>query len=176
MSHRDGDKYLPNYSNKEAEILFEGPELDITYHVHDTLFVFWVAVFYLPMLPVGILGAFFAFACNFMFLKYKLLTSHKSPRNIDQKLAKFVVLCIPWMIYFASFMQLFYVRQAVWYMKFINKSKGNVPLRLEDIEYLKLCSFWFFVAMSAYMILPVRRIISEIEICCKKFNARPNTK
>jgi len=111
-----------------------------------------------------------------MFLKYKLLTSHKSPRNIDQKLAKFIVLWVPWMIYFSSFMQLFYVRQAIWYMEFINNSKGNVPLRLEDIKFLKLCSLWFFVAISAYMVLPVRRIISEITICCKKFSARPNTK
>lgn len=77
VTHKDGETYLPNFTQIEAEQLFEGPELDITYHVIDTLFVFWVAMFYLPLLPVGILSPLFAFATNIAYLKYKLLTTHK---------------------------------------------------------------------------------------------------
>lgn len=141
----------------EAEKLYEGPELDITYHVHDTLFVFWVAIFYLPILPLGILAASCAYASNIMFLKYKLLLVHKTPPNIDHKLSKFIVLWVPWMIYFASAMQLLYVRQAIYYLEYVRAK--DIPIRMEDTETLKMLSLWFFFIISAYMVLPLRRIL-----------------
>ena len=79
VTHRDGETYLPKFTQLQAEQEFEGPELDLTFHVHDTLFVFWVAMFYLPILPVGAIAALLAFYTNVMYVKLKILTQHKRP-------------------------------------------------------------------------------------------------
>lgn len=79
----DGEVYLPKLTQSEAEQLFEGPKLDITMHVHDTVFVFWVAMFYMPLLPAGCFAALLAFYTNVMYVKLKLLTQHKKPPHID---------------------------------------------------------------------------------------------
>ena len=76
VTHRDGEKYLPNFTQLQAENLYEGSKMDLTYHAHDTLFVFWVSMFYLPALPFGIVASIFAFYTNFLYLKLKMLSIH----------------------------------------------------------------------------------------------------
>jgi len=150
--------------------MMEGPELDLTFHVHDTLFVFWVAMFYLPILPVTVIAAFLAFYTNVMYLKLKILTQHKRPQNVDNKLANFVSQMVPWMVYCAAVMQLLYVRWASWHVDtLVDKKKLDIVRK--DLEFMELLSFWFFVGCSGYMVLPLRRIIECFKDCCADYKA-----
>jgi hypothetical protein len=143
----------------------EGPELDLTFHVHDTLFVFWVAMFYLPILPISLVAALFAFYTNVMYLKLKILTQHKLPKNVDNKLVNFVSQTVPWMVYCAAVMQLLYVRWAGWHVNTL-VDKKDLPIIRKDFEFMETLSFWFFVGCSGYMVLPLRRIIEWFKDCC----------
>lgn len=101
----------------DAEFLFEGPVLDLLQHVHDTVFVLWVAMFYLGVLPIGVVAPLIAFGTNAMYVKYRLLNHHKVPTPLDASLVRIVTINLPWMVYCASGMQLLYIRWAAWYMQ-----------------------------------------------------------
>ena len=117
--HKNGESYFPKQTQLEADHLFQGPDFDISLHLHDTLFVFLVAMFYLPLLPVGTAAALVAYFTNIYYVKLKLLTQHCKPVNLDQKIIINVTSLIPWMVYCACLMQLFYVRWVGWYMESI---------------------------------------------------------
>lgn len=124
VTHQDGNVYLPKYTQLQAEQLYEGPEFDVTFHIHDTLFVFWVAMFYLPMLPTGAIAALLAFLSNVAYVKVRLLTRHKRPEHCDLQLWDTLARLLPWMIYTSSIMQLLYVRWSFWYMTTLQKEKS----------------------------------------------------
>lgn len=127
-------------------------------------------MFYLPILPVGAIAALFAFYTNVMYVKLKILTQHKRPKNVDNKLAHFVSLTVPWMIYSASSMQLLYIKWAGWNVdNLINKKQ--VLILTSDLEFMEKLSFWFFIGCSGYMVLPLRRMIEWFKDCCAPYVA-----
>ena len=154
----------------QAEQVFEGTELNLTFHVHDTLFIFWVAMFYLPILPVGAIAALLAFYTNVMYLKLKLLTQHKRPQNVDNKLAHFVSQTVPWMVYCASVMQMLYIKWAGWHVDTLIE-RQHMQVFTGDLKFMEKLSFWFFVACSGYMLLPLRRMIEWFKECCATYIA-----
>lgn len=104
VTHQDGNVYLPKYTQLQAEQLYEGPEFDVTIHVHDTLFVFWVAMFYLPLLPTAAIAAMVVFLTNSIYVKIRLLTRHKRPDHCDLQIWYTLTRLLPWMIYTSSVM------------------------------------------------------------------------
>lgn len=80
--------------------------------MHDTVFVFWIAMFYMGLLPVGLIAALVTFGTNAVYVKYKLLKHHKHPSPLDSSLVQLMATALPWMVYCASAMQLFYVKWA----------------------------------------------------------------
>jgi len=145
----------------------------VTYHVHDTLFVFWVAMFYMPLLPAAAIAAMLAFLTNIAYVKIRLLTKHKQPEHCDVPLWDTTARLLPWIIFTSTVMQLFYVRWSYWYMADLQKS--GIPLRTNDSKTMEALSLWFFVALSIYVLLPVQRILNFARDCCKKDQLTPET-
>ena len=118
--HKDGKTYLPKLIQLEAEHLFQGPHFDVTQHLNDTLFVFMVAMFYLPLLPAGASAAMLAFLTNVIYVKQKLLTRHSKPPHLESSIIELVSKFVPWMVYCSSVMQLLYVRWTYWHMQSVS--------------------------------------------------------
>ena len=78
---------LENLSQQEANLLYEGPEVDLADCFADIIKSCLVAIFYAPLVPVGPLLAILGIVFKAAVFKYMLIHVHKRPRNQSHTLA-----------------------------------------------------------------------------------------
>ena len=77
-ANKDGK--LVDFTQQEANKLFEGPTLIISSHISNCLALMISALIYLSVLPIGIPIAFMGLFLFYWNLKYLLLKNYKMPQ------------------------------------------------------------------------------------------------
>jgi hypothetical protein len=133
-----------NVSQKQANLVFLGPEVDLADRFANIIKNFSLSLFYAPIVPVGVLIAIFGLLFEMMIFKYMLLRVHTRPKNYDSDL---VVQAASWMRWG---LLLYSLGIFVFYQKLVH-----------ELFYLEL---FFFVAMSGYTLTPISALCN----CCFK--------
>ena len=78
---------IDKISQQQANILYEGPEVDLADRFANIIKSCLVAIFYAPLVPVGVPLAIFGIAFEAAVFKFMLIRVHKRPRDYGQTLA-----------------------------------------------------------------------------------------
>ena len=74
-------------TQKEANLLFEGPPIDMALCYSNVLKAVWLAAFYAPLLPVGLPISFVGLVITYWVNKYLLLRRYVKPLELGQGLS-----------------------------------------------------------------------------------------
>jgi hypothetical protein len=88
----------------DANMLFEGPPVDMAQRYATVMKTFIVTLVYAPLLPAGLLISFMGVTIEYFVDKYLLLRRHSRPNRLSSDLANVMTTMIPWAIFFYSVM------------------------------------------------------------------------
>ena len=133
-----------NISQKQANLVFEGPELDLPDRFANIIKNFSLSLFYAPIVPIGVPIAIIGLVFEMMAFKVMLVRVHSRPKNYNSDLVIQAASWIRWGLLLYS-LGIF-----IFYQKLV-----------EELFYLEL---FFFIAMCGYTLTP----ISALCDCCFK--------
>lgn len=133
-----------NVSQKQANLIFEGPELDLPDRFVNIIKNFSLCLFYAPIVPIGVPIAIFGLLFEMMAFKIMLVRVHSRPKNYNSDLVIQAASWIRWGLLLYS-LGIF-----IFYQKLV-----------EELFYLEL---FFFIAMCGYTLTPISALC---DLCFK---------
>lgn len=109
LIERKAAKGVPlKMSQADANKLYEGPELDLSYRSAQVVKTYMLCMSYAPIVPIIIPICIAGLILEYWIVKYKLLRIHKKPRNYGNEIFKDISLWISFGI-FAHAVMIFYI-------------------------------------------------------------------
>ena len=106
-------------TQREANLLCEGPPIDVANNVANFMNLMMTCIFYSPIIPQAIPAALIGGFLNYWVFKYMLLRKHKMPEMFSELMASFFANFMPWIV----------LTWAIAYMTFLMK----ITVSYEDI-------------------------------------------
>ncbi|CAI2369250.1 unnamed protein product [Moneuplotes crassus] len=150
---KKGDK--SKLTQRQANILFEGPPLDMAQRYSNTMLLFCMAVFYVFPLPIISFICLFGAIFQYWLEKYLLLKRHKIPEQIGETMAQIFSNMIP-------FFCLLYGISLFCFSNALSGGKGWVGMAAFTITLLNI-------------ILPFRQLLDYLKRDVER-NDNPNYK
>eukprot|EP00347_Sterkiella_histriomuscorum_P022863 403336874 len=146
-ARRQGKDSIMN--QEEANLLWEGPPLDMANRYSNTANLFLTAIFFHPLLPISIPIAMVGFIFSYWIDKSLLLRRHKIPEQMSGLMAKFIANLLPYFAFLWSLNLLLFYRTL--YKEYY-----------EDDPRQKLIVPYAIIGLTSFfIILPVRTIINR---------------
>jgi hypothetical protein len=111
-------------TQREANLLCEGPAVDVANNIANVMNYIMTCMFYAPIIPQTIPLAFIGCFLNYWAYKYMLLRRHKMPEMFSDLMAVFFSNFMPWIV----------LSQCIAYFVFMNKIKEGYPNLVESLE------------------------------------------
>jgi hypothetical protein len=88
----------PLLNQAEANLIWEGPEVDMAQRYANLMKTLIVTLAYAPILPMGILISLAGLIFEYWIEKYLLIRRHKTPARLSGALAEAMGACVSWAI------------------------------------------------------------------------------
>lgn len=85
-------------TQQEANVLYEGPEIDAANNISSYFTLIATCFFYAPIIPIALPICFAGSLLNYMIQKYMLLRKHKTPEMLTRALGTFFANLMPFII------------------------------------------------------------------------------
>lgn len=138
-------------TQREANILCEGPQIDVANKISNFMNMVMTCMFYSPLIPQAIPLAFVSSFLTYWTTKYNLLRRHKMPDMFSELMATFFANVLPW----------FMLVWALSYFFFFNEAKDLARRRAELMSEENVIGYAYYTIVFAFICIlcPIRTCI-----------------
>lgn len=142
MKMRNAEKN-PLLNQAEANLIWEGPEVDMAQRYANLMKTLIVTLAYAPILPMGILISLAGVIFEYWVDKFLLIRRHKTPARLSGALAEAMGACVSWAILIYAIM--------------------NYVFMAELNEDDSLAAFVWMIIVIGYFVLPINRLSKSFD-------------